>query len=189
MAQTHEPDNDAALVAQSRAGNAAAFEQLVRRHYRAAFAVALAICGSRADAEDVCQDAIIKALEKLDSCRTPDRFGPWLSEIVRNHALNALDHARVRRADPLEDDSGADERTPDRNLERRELAGRLERALATLSPREREVVVLHDLDGWNHRQISQMIGASEVMSRQLLFTARRALRALLDDVKAQENFS
>lgn len=187
MAEAHERASDAVLVAQTRSGNGAAFERLVRRHYRTTFAVALAICGSRADAEDVCQEAMIRALEKIDSCRTPERFGAWLSEIVRNRALNHLEHARVRRAEPLEDgEFGQDTTTPETNLVRREVGKRLEAALVKLSPRQREVVLLHDLDGWSHREIADNMGVSEVMSRQLLFTARQTLRGLLAALRPQE---
>ena len=184
MVEAQEHDSDAALVAQARAGSKAAFESLVRRHYRTAFAVALAICASRADAEDICQEAFIKSLERLDSCRTPDRFGAWLSEIVRNRALNHLEHARVRRAEPIHDiEIGQDTVTPETNYRRRELGRHLETALVTLAPRLREVVLLHDLDGWSHREIADNMGISEVMSRQLLFTARQTLRGLLAGLK------
>jgi RNA polymerase sigma-70 factor (ECF subfamily) len=187
MAEAQERDNDAVLVAQTRAGNQAAFEQLVRRHYRAAYAVAMAICGSRADAEDVCQDALIRALERIESCRTPERFGAWLSEIVRNRALNHLEHAKVRRSEPLDDaDVGQAHTTPETVLARRELGRRLEQALVQLSPKQREVVLLHDMDDWSHREIADAMGVSEVMSRQLLFTARQTLRGLLAELSTRE---
>lgn len=186
MADAHERDSDAALVEQTRAGSKTAFEGLVRRHYRTAYAVAFAICGSRADAEDICQEAFIKSLERIDSCRTPDRFGAWLSEIVRNRSLNHLEHARVRRSESLDDvEVGQDKSTPETELQRRELGRKLENAITKLTAREREVVLLHDMDGMNHREIAGIVGVSEVMSRQLLFTARQALRDLLRDVRTQ----
>ena len=186
MAEAHEQDTDAELVEQTRAGSKTAFEGLVRRHYRTAFAVALAICGSRADAEDICQESFIKSLERIDSCRTPDRFGAWLSEIVRNRALNHLEHARVRRSESLDEvEVGQDTSTPETELRRRDLGRKLEAAITRLTPREREVVLLHDLEGMNHRDISGNMGISEVMSRQLLFTARQTLRVLLGTIRTQ----
>ena len=187
MAEAPERDNDAVLVARTRAGSQAAFEQLVRRHYRTAFAVALAICGSRADAEDVCQDALIRSLERIESCRTPERFGAWLSEIVRNRALNHLEHARVRRTESLDDaEFGQTGSTPETTLERHTLGKKLEAALTQLSPKQREVVLLHDLDGWSHSDIAENLGVSEVMSRQILFTARQTLRGLLAASRTRE---
>lgn len=186
MAEAHEKDSDADLVVQTRAGSKTAFNGLVRRHYRTAFTVALAICGSRADAEDVCQEAFIKSLERIDSCRTPERFGAWLSEIVRNRALNHLEHARVRRAESLDDvEVGQETATPATDLKRRELGRKLEDAIIKLNAREREVVLLHDLDGMSHREIAGIMGLSEVMSRQLLFTARQTLRGILGAARTQ----
>ena len=79
---------DALLVRRARRGDAAAFEALVRKHYRAAYAIAFGVLGSAMDAEDACQDAFVKALERLDEIRDPNRFGPWLQQIVRNRARN-----------------------------------------------------------------------------------------------------
>lgn len=187
MAEAHEHDSDAVLVAQTRAGSKTAFEGLVRRHYRTAFAVAMAICGSRADAEDVCQEAMIRSLERIDSCHTPDRFGAWLSEIVRNRALNHLEYAKVRHSESLDDiEIGQESMTPETNFKRTTLARKLEAAIAKLAPRQREVVLLHDLDGMSHREIADSMGISEVMSRQLLFTARQTLRGLLGELRPQE---
>src|SRR5690349_15054561 len=86
------------LVVRARRGDPAAFTELVRRHLRAAYAVALAVLQRPADAEDVAQDALISALEHLDDCREPARFSGWLVKIVRNRALHALDKRRLRDA-------------------------------------------------------------------------------------------
>lgn len=172
--------NDAALVERARGGDAAAFDTLVRRHYRAGYAVALAILGRRADAEDACQEAWMRALARLESCREPERFAYWWLQIARNTARNLREARRVRATLPLEE---AVERlraggppAPDRI---HPLRSRLERALADLTEIQREVVLLHDLDGWKHRDLAAVLGISEVMARQHLFQARRRLRRLL----------
>lgn len=170
--------SDAELVARTCAGEAAAFETLVRRHYRAAFSVALAATGNRTDAEDICQDAFVRAAQRLEDCRDPARFIAWLCVIVRNHAKNVMTRGGIRGRTPLTDtiagpaDSG-------RRAELAELRTRLESALATLSPVQRDVVLLHDLDGWTHEAIAASIGTSAGMSRQYLFNARRRLREIL----------
>lgn len=176
---------DAELVARTRDGDAAAFDQLVRRYYSAAFAVAMAQLGQREDAEDVCQDAFLRSLERLDDCREPDRFAAWLLQIVRNQAHNARDKRRVRDAQPLDagEDAGiADERpraSSDGRAIARELRDALMAALRTLPERQREVVLLHDLEGWSHGEIAQSLGITENNCRQYLFTGRKALRARL----------
>jgi len=177
----HESDerSDAELVARTRGGDAAAFDALVRRHYRSAFAVALAQTGHRADAEDVCHDAFVRAAARLEDCRQPERFVHWLCAIVRNHARNAIARGVVRRASSLDHETAASGDDSARDAERAELRRRLEAGLARLSPVQREVVLLHDLDGWTHESIATEIGTSAGMSRQHLFHARRRLREFL----------
>ena len=175
-----DAESDAELVARVRDGDARAFDALVRRHSRGAHAVALALLGERADAEDVVQDAFLTALDRIDGCRHPERFRQWLHEIVRNRSHNVrLSYGR-RHARPLDHAASASAAGgPGRDAERAELREHLTTALGTLSAAQREVVVLHDLEGWTHREIADALGVSEVMSRQHLFNARRALRARL----------
>ncbi len=169
---------DASLVEQARRGDASAFETLIRRHFRAAHSVALAQLGNAMDAEDVCQDAFLRALEKLEQCRDPEKFAGWLLQIVRNQARNFRNYRKVRSAEPLET-APAERPSAAREVELEELRGRLEAALGELSDTQREVVLLHDLEGWKHREIAVNLEISEVMSRQHLFMARRALRERL----------
>ena len=158
----------------------------MRRHYRAAFSIALAYTAHQADAEDVCHDAFVRASAKLGDCRTPDRFAFWLCAIVRNHARNVVSRGIVRRAEPLAHETIAALDDPARDVERNELRARLQSALALLSHVQREVVLLHDLDGWTHEAIAEVIGTSAGMSRQHLFQARRRLRAALGQDTSKE---
>ena len=169
------------LVTRAKRGDASAFDQLVRRHLRAAYAVALAVLGRPADADDVAQDAFISALERIDDCREPARFSGWLIKIVRNRALNALAKRRLRDADELTNE-GSFSTTPNDVALRRQLLA----ALATLTEVQREIVLLHDLDGWSHSELADALGLSEVNCRQHLFTARRALRAELSALAPSE---
>lgn len=162
------------LVKRARKGEPAAFDELVRRHLRAAYAVALAVLGRPADADDVAQDAFLVALEKLDDCRDPARFSGWLIQIVRNRALHALEKRKLR--DPSDDVADAPSHAVQGDVV---LRGQLLAALATLSPVQREIVLLHDLDEWTHAEIADALGLTETNCRQHLFTARRALRGAL----------
>lgn len=180
MVATDSPP-DSVLVARTLDGDRGAFEVLVRRHYRAAFSIALAYAPTRADAEDVCQDAFFRAAAKLRECRDGSRFIFWLCAIVRNHARNAATRGGSRRSEALRSEIVAPGRDPGREAELQDLRLRLERALAVLSPVQREVVLLHDLDGWTHGAIAEVIGTSAGMSRQHLFNARRRLREALGE--------
>ncbi len=166
-------------------GDVRAFEALARAFLRPAYAVALAVVGRPADAEDVAQEALATALERIDTCRHPERFGPWLLQSVRNRARNWVAHRRLadvpERSDVVEAGQPGD---ADRGALRRQLAD----ALAAVTSVQREVVLLHDLEGWTHAEIAAALDISEVSSRQHLFVARRALRSRLgEDQPAEES--
>jgi RNA polymerase sigma-70 factor (ECF subfamily) len=180
--------DDAQLVERARRGEARAFEALVRRHYRAAYALAWGRLQNAMDAEDACQDAFLRALERLDDLEQPERFAAWLLRIVRNRAHNLGDYRRVRAARPLESELVAAPGGPDRHARRAELRARLEAALAELSEVQRQVILLHDLDGRMHGEVAEALGISEGMSRQHLMTARRLLRERLG-ARAIEEYS
>lgn len=187
MQDAADAARDAALVAAVRRGDAAAADVLVRRHFRAAWAVAMALLGNASDAEDVCQDAFVRALERIEECRKPDRFVYWLLQIVRNRAHNAREYRRVRSGPSTEDLEVASPGDATRATERHELGERLREALATLTPEQRQVVLLKDLEGWDHRAIARSLDISEGMSRQHLFTARRALRERLGPAALEDH--
>lgn len=168
---------DAALVGRALDGDAAAFEELVRRYTRTAYAVALGVVKEPADAEDVCQDAFIRALERLEDCRNPARFGAWFLRIVRNRAHSVRRYLGVRDAAPLDSvPARSDLPGPHREAEREELRADLRAALADLTEVQRQIVLLHDLEGWKHREIGELLELPEGTVRAHLFHARRALR-------------
>jgi RNA polymerase sigma-70 factor (ECF subfamily) len=166
------------LIESAKAGSADAFEQLARLFLRPAYSVALAIVRRPQDAEDVAQDALMLAFERLDSCREPARFAGWLMTIVRNQARNWLDKRRLRDVLPEVPDESTVGVTE--SHEPRIQREKLLQALEALTPVEREVVLLHDLDGYTHDEIGQLLNVSCVMSRQHLFVSRRKLRKILE---------
>lgn len=179
MAEPGNTESDASLFERVREGEATAFEVLVRRYYPAAFAVALAVLGTRMDAEDACQDGMVQALSHWERCREPDKIGNWLCQIVRNRARTLVRRRQVRKAESIEAVDPPDHQDTGRQVDRDELGRKLETAMARLSDLQRQVVVLFDLDDWDHRTIAGHLGISEGMSRQHLFQARRELRLRL----------
>ena len=174
-----DSSDDADLVRRLRDGDEAAFETLVRVHYRAAFAVALSVSGRYADAEDICQDVWLRVLERIGELREPTRFRAWMLQIVRHTALNQLERARIRRAEPLEAADAQRRGDPRPGPDRRLPAGAARtrvgdglRGPARGGPAARP----RRLEPPGHRR---ELGMSEVMSRQHLFQARRLLRRLL----------
>ena len=177
------PDpTDAELVAGAQGGNEAAFAALVRRHLPSAQAVALTVLGDRDDARDACQEAFVSSLRHNEECRPADKFRPWLLRIVRNRAIDLRRRSTRRReasldalprepADPMVGPAG--------DAERAEMRHGLETALVTLPAIQREVLLLHDLAGWKHHEISARLGIPSGTIRAHLFHARRAMRSRL----------
>lgn len=179
--------SDEELVARILRNDPAAFEILMRRHFRAAFLVAFAQLGNRHDAEDVCQDAFVRCWERIRECRDARRVGHWIMTIVRNTAHNRREYLQLRATEQL--DTGittAAADRPDRDASLGELRERLTAALRSLPPVQREVVMLHDYEGWKHADVAARLGLSEMMSRRHLSDARKRLRDLLGDLVALE---
>lgn len=175
-------ESDASLVARVRLGDSAAFEVLMQRHFRAAYLVALARVGEPADAEDVCQDAFLQSWESILQCRDPDRFSAWLIRIVRNTALNRREYLAVRAAESLDHVSPlASSSRANHHTDQQELRATLQRALAQLPLIQREVVLLHDLEGLTHGDVASRLDLSVLMSRRHLSDARKSLRVILGD--------
>lgn len=174
-------ETDAQLVERVRAGDGRAFDRLVRRHLRAAHAVARSkLGGNPDDADDVCQEAFMTALQRIDDCRDPERFRAWLLSIVRNKAHNHRAYLAVRDAAPL--DAVAPLAGPEETsarVETRELSDELAVAMAELTELQRRVFVRFDLEGWDHGEIAEELGISRGASRFHLHAARRALRKRL----------
>lgn len=177
---------DADLVARCLDGDGEAFDVLVRRYYRTAFSVALGVLSNRHDAEEVCQDSFVKALDRLEDCRDPSRFVQWLMMIVRNRALSYRTYRKVRETSELIPEIAESKSSPFLDTARGALGDSLQAALATLNEIQREVVLLHDLDGWPHKDIADTLQITEVRSRQHLFVARKLLRAQLGQAILKE---
>jgi RNA polymerase sigma-70 factor, ECF subfamily len=181
--------SDAELVGRTLAGDTTAYAELVRRYRRAALARALAVLGDSFEAEDVAQDSFVQAYDQLATCRDPGRFGAWMLTITHRAALNRARSIRRRRAVPMDATAaesgayGAAENAGSETLDRGELQQKLTRALAELSPVQREVVLLADLEDWSHAEIADKTGVSVAMSRRHLSDARRKLRTLLASMR------
>jgi len=179
--------SDEELVALVLREDTAAFEVLMRRYFRIAFLVAFAQVGTRQDAEDVCQDAFVRCWERMRECRDPGRVSHWIMTIVRNTAHNRREYLTLRTTEQLEAGlSVVAAGRPDRDAALLELRSRLTAALLTLPTIQREVVLLHDYEGWKHAEIATRLGLSELMSRRHLSDGRKRLRNQLTDLASME---
>jgi RNA polymerase sigma-70 factor (ECF subfamily) len=179
-------ETDAELVLGVRRGDRRAAGRLLERYMRACRAVALAVTGSEADADDICQDGFVVAMERIDDCRDPARFGGWLLQIVRNRARNLVRDRGLRDILPLDPNAPAAGPDPAAIAEREELRARLGAALLSLPDQQREVVLLHDLEGWKHREIADRLELPAGTVRSHLHHARRKLREILGMVDTDQ---
>ena len=123
------------------------------------------------------------ALGRLEDCRTPDRFAGWLMTIVRNRARNLVRREVLRDTDVVPETTAARGRTPEEATEHEELKERLRSALCRLPEVQREIVLLHDLEGWRHREIAKHLGIPSGTVRSHLHFARKSLRRDSDLVR------
>ena len=171
---------EATLLARVQAGDVAAFDVLVRRYLRRAFAIAYRVLGHREDAEDLVQDAFLVALDRIASFDLSRPFGPWFFRIVVNRGLNARKSRAVRRTEamPLESLEAADP-SPSSAIENAEIRERFHAALEGLSDRQRMIIELSDVDGLSGVEIATMLGLSQGTVRWHLHMARHTLREAL----------
>jgi RNA polymerase sigma-70 factor (ECF subfamily) len=181
----HEPprmEPDENLIERTRQGELTAFEQLVERHQGIVFRVAARIVGPD-DAEDVSQDAFLRAFHRLDQYRGTATFRTWLLQITQNTALNRLAWARRRPTEAGGEPQDTADRDPVRQpvtaLERRERQERLELKLRGLRPDYRSLLVLRDLEGLSYNEIADVLDMPIGSVKGRLHRARGELIELL----------
>ena len=174
-------EHEAKLVNAARQGDRAAFEGLYRSNRDRVYGLLWRICGGDAAlAEDMLQEAFVRAWQKLHSFRGESRFGTWLHRLSANVALSDR-RTRLRRVQR--------EVSLDETVERTAIGERdvfadkrmdLEKAIARLPERARSVLVLYDIEGYRHKEIAEITGMAVGSSKAQLHRARKLLREELD---------
>ena len=183
--------DDQTLILQCRAGDQAAFGVLVKRYQQKAYGIALSMLRDADDAMDVTQEAFIKVHRYLDNFKGSSSFYTWLYRITVNLCIDhirknkkaptveyedAMDHDEAQGGELLPSTMDMD---PGRNLDRRELREMIDRALETLSPTHRAVILMREVEGLSYREMAEVMEVSmgTIMSR--LFHARRRMQVAL----------
>jgi RNA polymerase sigma-70 factor, ECF subfamily len=196
-ARQQQRAEDDELIRAAQKGDRSAFDALVRRYDRSVLRLALHMLGNEQDAQDVHQDAFIKAYRHLSNFRFECSFYTWLYRIVTNLCLDQLRRRKSRKEDPstVMDAAGEemdlmanlqDERAtanPARELERKNMHAAIQSALDSLTPRERTVFELKHYQGLKLRTIGEMLSTTEETAKNTLFRATRKLRARLVNVR------
>ncbi len=187
---------DEQLVKQAKRGDTMAYEELVARHRDKIFARAFSMMRNEEDAYDLSQEAWIKGWQRLKQFQGDSSFATWMTRIVINLCLDLMRKQKRQRAESIEnlsEESGGVERqmpvedhNPTQGLERAELRKRIDEAMGQLSEAHRTVLILHEFEELEYKQIAERMECSlgTVMSR--LFYARRRLASLMVGWKREQ---
>ena len=175
---TDQSDSD--VVARVLDGDRDAFRILVRRHQDMLYGHAMRMTGQSDVAADLVQESLVKAYTSLDRCRNPDRFGAWAFRIVANRCKDYLKN--VRRSNVALEDTGpmAGDMDPEDDLEREELRGRLDGALARLPEDQREAFVMKHEEGRSYSEMAELVGMSVGALKMRVHRARETLQEMLE---------
>jgi RNA polymerase sigma-70 factor (ECF subfamily) len=184
--------DDAELIEAALTGDRTAFEGLVLRYQDRLYAAMVQVVGSADEAEDVVQDAFVRAFLKLDTFQNNSQFFTWLYRIAFNSALSrmrrrktttSLDQAREAVGDePVDQFAGPDER-----LLQQERVQMVQKALAQLSPDHRAILVLREMEDHAYEQIAEILNISIGTVRSRLSRARSQLKTVLEELEEAEN--
>jgi RNA polymerase sigma-70 factor (ECF subfamily) len=189
--------DDSLLVREAQRGNRAAFEELVRHYDQAVLRLAMHLTGSEHEAQDIYQEAFLKAYKSVGNFRFECSFYTWIYRIVTNLCLDHLRKKQVRKEDaPVAVDAqgeaydvlaqvpdGRSGANPERDLMRRELGTRINHALEKLTPRERMVFELKHYQGLKLRTVGEILNTTEETAKNTLFRATQKLRGSLADMR------
>jgi RNA polymerase sigma-70 factor (ECF subfamily) len=166
-------------VSRAQAGDAGAFRVVYDEHVGRVYATCLRLAGNREDAEELTQNAFVRAWENLASFRGDSTFATWLHRLALNEAMSTFRSTarRLRRVFNVEDLEMV-EPVPARSPTSAPMD--LERAIADLPPGARTVFVLHEIEGYGHDEIAGMTGLAIGTSKAQLHRARRLLREALE---------
>ena len=165
-------------VEQAQAGDLGAFEELYRQNVGRVYALCLRMCGDAREAEELTQDAFVRAWEKLASFHGASAFSSWLHRLTVNVVLGSW-RAKGRHRERVVAIADAQEAADRGHEPRPRLALDLESAIAALPAGARTVFVLHDVEGYRHRDIAELTGLAVGTSKTQLHRARRLLRKAL----------
>lgn len=187
-----QSDSEAVLIERVRGGEHEAFYELVRPHERGIYLAARSVLNNDADAEEVVQEAILKAFKAIPRFRQESKFSTWIIQITINEARMKLRRDRRHLYDSLDEPRrGEDEgdyvprdfadwrEIPSEALESARLRRALKNALASLSPKYRQVLVLRDVEHLNIAETAKLLGITEAAVKTRLLRARLIMRDAL----------
>lgn len=180
-------ERDAVLVARAQRGDADAFEALITPILPRAMRLARRLLEDQQDAEDLVQDACLRALERIEQHDRTRAFGPWFLRLLTNLGLNRQRSRQVRRHETVSETTQSTTATPDVVVEQLEIQERFAEAVGVLSKRQREIIMLHEVEGWSTTEIGVALALSPQTVRWHLHDARHTLRASLQVLQDKDD--
>lgn len=184
LGRAAESERDRELILRAQRGDGGAFRELVERHRRRAFAIAIGLVRDEEDALEIVQEAFLRVYRGLSSFNGAASFFTWLYRIVKNLSIDLMRRPAWQRELALDEvdagfDACIDEADPADVLRRREIAVRIGEALEALPPYHRGVILMRELEGMSYEEMAEAMGVSKgtIMSR--LFHARKKLQRAL----------
>jgi RNA polymerase sigma-70 factor, ECF subfamily len=171
--------DDRELLVRVQGGDASAFDVLVQRYLPQARVLARRLMHDPDDADDLVQDAFLRALERIATFDVSRAFGPWFSRLLINTGIDQRRKQTVRKTESHDPETFAGVSSPHRDAERAELRHSLEDAMRRLPARQRLIVSLFEIDGYSTEEVAGMLNVSQVTIRWHLHQARRTLRDAL----------
>lgn len=170
-----------AIVQRAKAGDAAAFEELVNRYQNNVYRLALRMCGNAHDAEEVAQEAFVAAWRGLPSFRGESKFSSWLYQLTSNAAVDFLRREkRHRNTTPVEEQLElAADGTPQQDAETSEMRENLQKALLALTPEHRQIFLLRQMEQLSYEEIGQLLRLESGTVKSRLNRAKKQLRQIL----------
>jgi RNA polymerase sigma-70 factor (ECF subfamily) len=174
-------DTDYDLVLQSQNGDPAAFETLIRNHQRMIHSLTFRMTGSSADAEDLAQEAFMRAYQQIGTFRGTAKFSTWLYRIAVNTCLNwrQSEARRFQVRSDCAEELLACQRNGEDSPADHQLNQQVQAAMLKLPAKQRAAIVLTVYDGLNHAEAAQVLGCSETTISWRVFAARRKLKRWL----------
>lgn len=172
-----------AVIERVQRGDGDAYDELVSHHLRRVVSIAWGIVRNAHDAEDLAQEAFVKAYQNIGRFRAHEPFGPWIYRIVTNLALDVVKHrTRFRHEEIGESEESARRDATELPAMSNEIGARIDRAIETLPAMQRIVARLHLVEEFDHQEIAAMTGLSDGTVRSHLSLARRKLKDQLADL-------
>lgn len=183
---------EVSLIKLSKAGNTESFEQLIAKHQKKAFNIAHRMLGNREDANDVTQEALVKAYNGIKNFKGKSSFSTWLYTIVNNACIDFI--RKNRKANVVyidqeyERDGGTykiqlsnNENTPEQLFEKKAVQKLVHRSIGELDYNYRKIIVLRDIEHFSYREIAQILGCPEGTVKSRISRARNNLKAIIGE--------